>query len=83
MIDTSIRCRIGTGGQTDQTSGQAVGLHLAGERRLAPRVLRPSTLVRLVLLCVRVLALPDIPREIAKHGCEVVVAAAARGGRLP
>ncbi len=63
-------------------SGQAVGLSPRA-RRLAPRVLEPSTLVRLVLLHVRVLALPDIPRQIAKHGCEVMVAAAAGGGRLP
>jgi len=64
-------------------SGQAVGLRLAGERRLTPRVLDPSTLVRLILVGVRVLALPDIPCEIAKHGCEVMVASAAGGGRLP
>ena len=38
--------------------------------------------MRLVLLDVRVLALPDIPRQIAKHGCEVMVAAAAGGRRL-
>jgi hypothetical protein len=63
-------------------SGQAVGL-LAGARRLAPRVFGPSTLVRLVLLDVRVLALPDVPRQVAKHGCEVMVAAAAGGRRLP
>ncbi len=64
-------------------SGQAVGLRLADAGRFAPRVLGPSTLVRLVLVCVWVLALPDIPRQVAKHGCEVMVAAAAGGGRLP
>jgi hypothetical protein len=39
--------------------------------------------VCLVLVGVRVVALPDIPRQVAKHGCEVVVAPAAGGGRLP
>jgi len=69
--------------QTDWASGQAACLRLAAEQRLAPRELGPSTLVRLILVGVRVLALPDIPREIAKHGCEVMVASTAGGGRLP
>ena len=33
----------------------------------------------LVLVGVRVLALPDIPRQVAKHRGEVMVAAAAFG----
>jgi hypothetical protein len=64
-------------------SGQAVGLGLRGPRRLAPRVLDPSTFVGLVLLGVKVLALPDVSRQVAEHGGEVMVAAAAGGGRLP
>ena len=36
----------------------------------------------LVLVGVRVLALPDIPRQVAKHCGEVMVAPAAGGGRL-
>jgi len=39
--------------------------------------------VRLVLLGVKVLALPDISRQVAEHGGVVVVAPAAGGGSLP
>ena len=39
--------------------------------------------MRLVLVGVRVLALPDIPRQVAKHRGEVMMAPAAGGGRLP
>jgi sugar (pentulose or hexulose) kinase len=72
-------------GRQDATrpSGQAAGLHRRRALRLASRVLDPSTFVRLVLVGVRVLAFPDIPRQVAKHGGEVMVAAAALGGRLP
>lgn len=39
--------------------------------------------MRLVLLGVKVLALPDVSRQVAEHGGEVMVAAPAGGGRLP
>jgi hypothetical protein len=39
--------------------------------------------VRLVLVGVKVFALPDIPGQVPKNGGEVVVAPAAGGGRLP
>jgi hypothetical protein len=42
----------------------------------------PSTLVGLVLLGVNVVALPDVPREVAEDAGEVVVAPAAGGGSL-
>jgi hypothetical protein len=48
----------------------------------APRVLGPGTFVGLVLLDVNVLALPDVPREVAEDAGEVVVAPATGGGSL-
>ena len=37
----------------------------------------------LILVGVKVLALPDISRQVAQHGGVMVVAAAAGGGSLP
>jgi hypothetical protein len=45
-------------------------------------MLGPSTFVGLVLLGVYVVALPDVPREVAEDAGEVVVAAATCGGSL-
>ena len=39
--------------------------------------------MRLFLLGVNVLALPHVPRDVAEHGGEVVVAAATNGRSLP
>jgi len=46
------------------------------------RVLGPSTFVRIFLLGVKVLALPDVPPQVAKHGGVVMVAAPTRRGGL-
>ena len=49
--------------------------------RRTPRVLGPSTFVRLFLLGVKVLALPNVPLQVAEHGGVVMVAApTGRGG---
>ena len=69
--------------EPDQALGRPVGLRLQDARRLAPRVLDPSTFVCRILLGVKVLALPDISGHVAEHGGEVVVAAAAGCGSLP
>lgn len=63
-------------------SGQEVGLGLPVELR-APRVLSASALVRLFLLGVKVLALPDISLEVAENASVVMVAAATRCWDLP
>jgi hypothetical protein len=45
-------------------------------------VLGPSTFVGLVLLGMNVVALPDVPREVAEDAGEVVVAPATGSGSL-
>jgi hypothetical protein len=46
-------------------------------------MLGPSTLVRVFLLGVNVLAFPDVPRQVAEDANEVMVAAATFRGCLP
>ena len=59
-----------------------VGLGFPVELRAA-RVLGPCTLVRLFLVGVRVLALPNIPLEVAEDAGVVMVAAATGRRDLP
>jgi hypothetical protein len=59
------------------------GLRLRGERRRTPRVLGPGAFVRLFLLGVKVLALPDVSRQVAEHASVVMVAATTGCGYLP
>ena len=62
--------------------GQSVGLRLGAQRVLSPRVLGPGTLVSSILLGVKVIALPDVPPQVAEDAGVVVVATCAAGRLL-